>query len=106
VLLHLQNNIGTGGVSDGVAVRAFTYASGSYTGLGAGATNIGLNSVYVRITRDGSNNWTFYVSDNGLTWIRLASASLTFTVANIGYRINPGTASAGYYVSDWLRTDV
>lgn len=106
VLINMQNNPGTGGVSDGVSVRAFTYSGGSYTGLGAGGTNIGVNSCYVRITRDGSNNWTFYVSDNGLVWIRIASASLTFTVANIGYRINPGTASAGYYVSDWLRTDV
>lgn len=86
-------------------VQAFTYASSAYTQRGS-SFGVGKGPIYVRIKRDGSNNWTFYVSNDGNLWQFIATQALTFTVANIGFRFlgsASGTVEAGV---DWLRTDV
>lgn len=88
-------------------IQANTYATGSYTQRGSTWLNMPLNGpIYFRITRDGSNNCSFYWSTNGFLWQLVATQSFTLTVANIGFRIDQGAATAAYYAVDWLRTDV
>ncbi len=90
--------VNTGGSN---SIAALTYASSTYTQRGGSTTWIG--SVVLRITRDGSNNWSFYWSPDGVIWHFIATQALTFTVANIGYR----SANAAHEAAvDWLRTSV
>jgi hypothetical protein len=95
----------TANVNGGYLVQAFTIASTSFTQRGSTATTH-VNPVYLRITRDGSNNVKFYYSENGITWKFIVTQNHTFTVAKIGYRISSGDAASHYGIVDWLRTSV
>jgi hypothetical protein len=86
-------------------IIAFTLSAGSYTQRGSGWQNVG-NSIYLRISRDGSNNISFWFSYTGIAWQLIATQSHTVTVSKLGYRIGAaGTVTFEAYV-DWLRTDV
>jgi hypothetical protein len=63
----------------------------------------GVTDSYFGITRDGSNNFTFWYSSNGLGWDRLAGpAAHTFTIDRI--RIKIQTASLRSFLGiDWIR---
>lgn len=89
------------------AVAAYTYASSSYTQRGSSATFLPPGMpIYLRITRDGSNNCSFYWSMNGVLWNFIATQSFTLTIANIGL-IAAGNATAGFQAAtDWIRTSV
>ncbi len=87
-------------------VEAFTYASSSYTQRGSTVTVPSGSRVYLRTTRDGSNNVSFYWSLNGSLWNFIATQALTYTVSNIGLFVS-GNATVGFQaVADWLRTNV
>lgn len=83
-------------------VAAYTY-SGSYTARGSVWYMHGVNDMYLRITRDGSNNISWFWSSNGITWQRIATASFSLTVANIGFRSSDAAHKA---FVDFLRTSV
>lgn len=100
VLCHLRCT-----ASNVYVTQAFTFASATYTQRGSDWGIYG-NEVYLRIVRDGSNNWTFYWSSNGILWQFIATQALTFTVAKLGYRFSQGSAATIYGAVDWLRTDV
>jgi hypothetical protein len=101
-LIEISYTYSTGAV----AVLAFTYTSSSYTQRGSTVTLPVGSPVYLRITRDGSNNVSFYYSANGILWQFIATQAFTFTVANIGIHAQ-GNATAGFQAAaDWLRTSV
>lgn len=85
-------------------VSAFTYAASTYTQRGSNLT-VPTVPMYLRITRDGSNNVSFYWSTNGVLWNFIATQSFTFTVANIGLRVQ-AVSVASEVAIDWLRTSV
>lgn len=88
------------------AFDVFTYASSSYTQRGATIYTVGNPAVYLRITRDGSNNLTFWYSMNGILWQKYVTQALTLTVSHVGYYFNQdGGSTIIYAISDWLRTD-
>lgn len=89
----------------GYSVQAYTYASGTYTGRGS-AWTVAMNQVYLRITRDGSNNCSFYWSSNGLVWQFVATQAHTLTVANLGFRLLSSASGTVVAAVDWLRTSV
>lgn len=87
-------------------IRAWTYTGGSYTQRGSSVTIELAMPAYLRISRDGSNNCSFFYSFNGVLWQAMATQSFTLTVANIGVR-TVGNATAGHQAAfDWLRTSV
>ncbi len=93
--------------SAAIAISAFTYASGTYTPRGASLTlGNGVNELYFRITRDGSNNCSFWVSPNGLAWKLIATQAFTLTIANIGFRSTGDATGITHAFVDWLRTSV
>jgi hypothetical protein len=83
------------------SIGAATY-NGSYSGQGS-EEPVGTNFVYARLIRDGSNNFTFLWSSDGILWTQIATVNFTLTVARIGYRISDGAVIGAV---DWLRTDV
>ena len=85
-------------------IKAYTFASSTYTQRGSSIPWLPGLPVYLRITRDGSNNVSFYCSGDGYTWFPIDTGiAFTFTVANIGYR----SANAAHEAFvDFLRTDV
>jgi hypothetical protein len=87
-------------------IRAFTYASSTYTQRGGSASVLAGHPYYLRITRDGSNNCSFYWSPNGLLWNFIATQALTFTVDNIGLRLVGNTTASFQTAMDWMRTSV
>ena len=101
LLLQLISDSGTRSLS----VAAFTYATGSYTQRGS-TWSIGQNEIYMRITRDGSNNVSFWFSKDGYAWTLIATQAFTFTPANLGFRMFTNGASTTNLFVDWLRTDV
>lgn len=90
------------------SVKAYTYASATYTQRGQTFSVPFGAPFYLRITRDGSNNVSFWFSLNGLVWMLIATQSFTFTVANIGFRTSVPNNSGAVVTTavDWLRTDV
>lgn len=88
------------------SVQAFTYASSTYTQRGVNWQVNPVSPVYYRITRDGSNNLTFWYGADGIGWQAIAVQALTFTVARIGFRILGGSAATSYLACDWLRMNV
>lgn len=88
-----------------IFVQAYTYATGAYTQRGANQT-AGSTTVYLRITRDGSNNIKFYWSTDGHAWQWIATQALTLTVAKIGYRLSGSVSGQAEIAVDWLRTSV
>ncbi len=87
-------------------IRAFTYATGSYTQRGSDWD--GRYAPYLRITRDGSNNCSFFFSSDGKVWQHIATQALTLTVDNIGVNFTAGAGNTDEFdaVADWIRTDV
>lgn len=89
------------GTNDRFQVDAYTFASSTYTQRGA--SNLGMGStVYLRITRDGSNNLSFYWSSDGILWNLIATQALTFTAAKAGLRLAPASIVTNVAV-DWIR---
>lgn len=85
--------------------RAYTVSGGAFTQRGVNFAIPG-GSAYLRITRDGSNNIRFYLSDNGLVWRLIATQNFSLTVARRGFRINSVSANNVYLACDWMRADV
>lgn len=99
-LLQLNGNPGV------PAYRVFAYSyAGGYTQRGSTWT---LNSteVYARITRDGSNNVSWWFSNDGKVWQLISTTSFTFTAAKLGWRISASGSITYDMAVDWLRTDV
>jgi hypothetical protein len=88
------------------SVEAITYTGGTGTQRGS-SWNIGVNELYLRITRDGSNNVSFWFSTSGKagTWQLIATQAFTFTVARVGLRMATGVANYSV-LCDWIRADV
>jgi hypothetical protein len=92
--------------TNATTIAASTYAAGSYIQRGATVTIGTPKPVYLRITRDASNNNSFYWSTNGVLWNFIATQALTLTVDNIGLRV-VGNLTAGFQGAiDWMRTSV
>lgn len=88
-------------------IKAFTYTASTFTQRGSNIVTIPNGAdVYYRITRDGSNNVSFYFSLNGIAWQLIATQSFTFTVGEIGWRFNNSSATEVRFYIDWLRADV
>lgn len=87
-----------------MAFTGYTYASSSYTARNTAVVTYG-HKFYLRLVRDGSNNFSFYYSHDGNMWIGLVTYGFTMTVAKIGYRFSTVAANTAF-VSDWLRTNV
>lgn len=91
--------------SQAFQVKAYTYTLSSYTQRGS-SWGVGVNQIYFRIARDGSNNVSFYFSVNGILWQLVATQSFTLTVAKLGFRIANDSTLTSEMAVDWLRTDV
>jgi hypothetical protein len=89
---------------DAPVINAHTYASSTYTQRGA-SVQAGGNTAYLRITRDGSNNNSFYWSTDGITWVFIATQALTYTAAKAGISLILGSQNVRVAV-DWIRSDV
>jgi hypothetical protein len=96
-----NNGSGTNGL--GYYIQAYTYAASTFTQRGSSWPWF---SPYLRISRDGSNNVSFWHSTDGKVWVLLATVSFTLTVAQIGHRVVAASGGAAVMVSDWLRTSV
>jgi hypothetical protein len=89
-------------------IKSYTYASSSYTQRSGTIASHG-PPLYLRITRDGSNNTYCWYSLSGMTnsWLILNATALTLTVAKVGLRlVNTTGANTIYAIYDWLRADV
>jgi hypothetical protein len=86
-------------------VVSYTYAASTYTQRGTTKT-VPFVPMYARITRDGSNNVSFFWSANGVLWNFIATQSFTLTIANIGVYIAASTSNGFQCAADWLRTSV
>jgi hypothetical protein len=102
LMMLLQYAFNTGAV----LAQAYTYASSTYTQRGSSISTPPGVPIYVRITRDGSNNNSFYWSANGLIWNFVVTQALTLTVANIGFRLTGNATATFKAAADWLRTSV
>lgn len=87
-------------------VQAFKY-DGGYLGLGSALT-IGANALCLRITRDGGGDYHYYVSHDGLGWMKIHTMTgFSLTISHIGVYVQSADNDAQQYVyADWLRTDV
>lgn len=92
------------GTSDLYRVGAYTFASSTLTQRGALPT-VGVNSIYLRIVRDGSNNNSIYFSADGITWLLIATQALTYTAAKAGIRLNAASVVTKMAI-DWIRANV
>lgn len=94
-------------VGTGFVLQVFTFTGGSYTQRGSSVNIQGFNRIYLRITRDGSNNISWWFSMDGYAWQGITTFSFTFTPANVGFSVlqQTSTTNAHAYI-DWLRTDV
>jgi hypothetical protein len=93
----------------GVTVRTFTVRArsanlSSFTTQGS-AWTIAHNSLYLRLTRDGSNNCSAWFSMDGLIWQLINTFSLTYTVAQLGIGFVVTNGNPAYGAIDWMRTD-
>lgn len=89
-----------------MGILAYTVATGAFTQRGNTWT-LNKTDAYIRITRDASDNVSFYWSTNGMVWTLIATQNFALTVARIGFRINSVTGGKFVYIAcDWLRTSV
>lgn len=88
-------------------VVAYTYASGTPTQRGSSWSVDSTTPVWLRITRDGSNNVSFWLSKTGKTgtYQLIATQAHTFTASYKGVRFALAAAN-GSAITDWIRTDV
>lgn len=98
-LLQLNGN----GSTQLYRVFAYSYASG-FTQRG-GTWTIGSTEIYARISRDGSNNVSWWWSSDGKVWQLVSTTSFTFTPAKIGFRVSASASVTHDMAVDWLRTD-
>jgi hypothetical protein len=87
-------------------ILAFTYTASTYTQRGSTVTVPSGLPYYLRITRDGSNNVSYYWSLNGILWNFIVTQSFTLTIANIGIRTVGNTTAVFQAAADWMRTSV
>lgn len=92
------------GANDRFIISAYTYASSTLTQRGASILHT-TNFIYLRIVRDGSNNNSFYFSNDGLTWTLIATQALTFTAAKAGIRMAANSVVTNAAI-DWIRANV
>lgn len=87
-------------------VYAFTFAGGSHSQQGASVLGTG-HVGYQRITRDGSNNVSWWWSSDGWAWNLIATTSFTFTIASVGITLvfGIGAITTDTYC-DWIRSNV
>lgn len=90
------------GSNDRYQIDAYTFTSSTYTQRGASNTGMA-NCVYLRITRDNSNNVSMYWSSDGITWLLIATQSFTYTQAKVGLRLAPASITTTVAV-DWIRS--
>lgn len=90
-------------VGANLGIQAFTWG-GTWSQIGV--THWGNGMLYLRISRDGGNNCSFWYSANGLVWVLIGTAAYEITVAKIGFWTTAGGAINYEAVTDWLRTDV
>lgn len=83
-------------------VAAYTFTASTYTQRGSN-WSIRSTVIYLRITRDGSNNVKFFLSNDGYAWQIIATQAFTFTAAQIGYRLFVPEANGYQFYSDYLR---
>jgi hypothetical protein len=91
-----------------MGAKAFTYTASTFTQRGSTITNFAAigQFVYLRTTRDGSNNVSFWISASGIAWQLIATQAFTFTAGELGFRFNnTGSTDFRTYI-DFLRTDV
>lgn len=98
---------GTNGAFAKYAIDSFSLMTED---AGAFTTRSTISSVFrehlfMSIGRDGSNNWTALMSDNGRAWYPTGSFGKTFTVASIGVQFNNGTGGTKQMGLDWFRRD-
>jgi hypothetical protein len=76
--------------------RAMSMTGGTQTQEGSITTISWTPSLwmYLAVARDGSNNWTMYLSLDRRTWITIATFAKTFTVAAVGFVVFDTTYSA------------
>jgi hypothetical protein len=89
----------------GINVRGLV-TSGSSEGVWAGPYLIGqiVNTLYIGVVKDSSNNWEAYCSNNGIGWSRFAGpTSHSFTVDHISIKMNTPSSKTGKTGLDWLR---
>lgn len=85
-----------------LATSGFTYAASTFTQRGS--NNVGTYVLYLRLTRDGSNNISFYFSLDGLIWNWIATQAFTLTITQAGLRLSASGTSPSYEAAvDWLR---
>jgi len=87
-------------------IEAGTYTSSTYTKRGEKNQNVA-SEMYLRMTRDSSNNISFYYSSNGILWQLIATQSFILTVTQVGFEFAAVTNSQTYYAAcDWIRANV
>lgn len=101
ILLYFVAQVASGAVGN-YSITAFTYASSTYTVRGSPHL-LYSDEVYLRITRDGGNNISFWYSTSGKTWRFIATQALTITVSKAGVRTGADAAVNAYYMVDWFR---
>lgn len=92
------------GGSNRFVIMAFTFASAAYTQRGVSWPV--MDEVYIRLTRDGSNNVSFWFSTSGKTWQLVATQAFTLTVSHKGLYFATNTAVSIEAAIDWTGTDV
>lgn len=77
--------------------------SGGFDDYEVGNGNDGLGTVYYAITRDATTNYKCYISQDGITWLLLATFSQAGTVGRIYINVAEfaATTTAAYY--DFVR---
>ena len=92
-----------GSGSRNTGIRALKIISSSETVWGTEATGFRSAGVYIGLTRDGSNNFTSWFSNDGVAWDRLATAeSHTITIDRIRFTFRTGSILSLVGL-DWIR---
>jgi F5/8 type C domain len=83
----------------GSPLTFYSRDSGTFNNHGTGPTIQAGEWVYLRIARDGSNNWTASYSFDRANWRTLGTNTKTFTVAYLGTRhgANPSVGSVDFF---------
>lgn len=103
-LVHvLYNPSGAGST----LIQAYSKTGGTFTQRGASWTVPPTVPVWLRITRDNSNNLSFWFSYSGKDGMYqlIATQALTFTAARRGFRLVNSILNSNY-ACDWVRTNV
>jgi hypothetical protein len=88
-----------------LSVYAYTIIGGSWVQRGP-LMPVGTNYIYLRITRDASNNWAWYWSSDGIVWVLVATLSQSATITHSGLTIETNANAKCECTCDWLRANV